>query len=47
VVVETVLEGMRGRPVAVGEYPPWQEDSSEVISGYVPSEDGNVGRGIY
>jgi hypothetical protein len=41
------LEGMRGRPVAVGEYPPWQEDSSEVISGYVPCEDGNVRRGIY
>ena len=41
------LEGRRRRPVAVGEYPPWQEDSPEVISAYVPAEDGEVRRGVY
>jgi hypothetical protein len=41
------LEGMRGRSVAVGEYPARQEDSPEVISGYVPAEDGKVRRGVY
>lgn len=41
------LERRRGKPVAVGEYPPWLEDSSDVISAYVPAEDGEVRRGIY
>jgi len=41
------LESSRGKAVAVGEYPPWQEDSPEVISGYVPTEDGKVRRGVY
>jgi hypothetical protein len=41
------LEDMRGRPVAAGEYPPWEEDSPDVISGYVPAEGGQVRRGIY
>jgi hypothetical protein len=41
------LESRRGKPVAVGEYPPWQEDSPDAISGYVPAEDGEVRRGIY
>jgi hypothetical protein len=41
------LEGARGRPVAVGEYPPWQEDSPVVVSGYVPAEDGKVRQGVY
>jgi hypothetical protein len=41
------LESSRGKPVAVGEYPPWLEDSPDVISGYVPAEDGRVRRGVY
>ena len=41
------LESSRGKPVAVGEYPPWLEDSPDVISGYVPTEDGKIRRGVY
>ena len=41
------LESRRGRPVAVGAYPPWQEESSDVVSGYLPAEDGKVRRGVY
>jgi hypothetical protein len=41
------LEGMRGRSVAAGKYPPWQEDGPDVISGYVPAKDGQVRRGVY
>ena len=41
------LESSRGKPVAVGEYPPWLEDSPDVISGYVPAEDGKVRQGVY
>jgi hypothetical protein len=41
------LESRRGKPVAVGEYPPFLEDSADVISGYVPAEDGQVRRGVY
>jgi hypothetical protein len=41
------LEEMKGKSVAVGPYPPWQEESTEVISGYVPNENGEVRRGIY
>jgi len=41
------LESSRGKPVAVGDYPPWLEDSPDVISGYVPAEDGKVRRGVY
>jgi hypothetical protein len=36
-----------GSAVAVGEYPPWLEDNPEVISGYVPDEDGVVRTGVY
>jgi len=43
-----VLDGLRGQPVAVGEYPPWLERSLNVISAYVPEEDGSVSaRWIY
>lgn len=42
-----VLEGLRRRSVAVGEYPPWREDSSDVISAYVPNQDGTVKTGVY
>jgi hypothetical protein len=41
------LESSRGKPVAVGEYPPWLEDGPDVISGYVPRMDGKVSRGFY
>lgn len=41
------LESRTGKPVAVGEYPPWLEDSSDVISAYVPAQDGEVRRGVY
>jgi hypothetical protein len=41
------LEGLRGKRVAVGEYPPWLEDSLDVISAYVPDQDGNVRAGVY
>jgi hypothetical protein len=39
------LEASRGSPVAVGEYPPWLEDSPDMISGYVPDEDALLGPG--
>lgn len=37
-----VLEELRGEPVAVGAYPPWLEDSLNVISAYVPTHDRSV-----
>lgn len=42
-----VLESKRGKLVAAGEYPPWLEDSSDVISAFVPAQDGEVRRGAY
>ena len=42
-----VLEGLRGEPVAVGEYPLWLEDSFNVISAYVQEQDGSVRAAIY
>ena len=42
-----VLEGLRGRLVALGGYPQWQDGDPDVISAYVPSEDGTVKAGIY
>lgn len=42
-----VLEGLRGRLVAVGEYPQWLKDSPDVISAYVPNQDGSVKAGVY
>ena len=42
-----VLEGLRGRLVAVGEYPQWPKDSPDVISAYVPNQDGTVRAGVY
>ena len=41
------LEDRRGRPVAVGEYPPWREESPDVICAYVPDKSGNVKPGVY
>ncbi len=45
--LQQVLEGLRGRLVAVGEYPPWLKDSPDVISAYVPNQDGSVKAGVY
>lgn len=41
------LEDCRSAPVAVGLYPNWVEDSNDVISAYVPDEDGIVRPGAY
>jgi hypothetical protein len=41
------LEDLRGSFVAVGLYPPWLEDTDDVISAYVPDEDGVVRPGGY
>lgn len=41
------LDGLRGRLVAVGEYPQWLNDSPDVISAYVPDQDGTVKTGVY
>lgn len=41
------LESRKGKPVAAGEYPPWLEHSSDVISAYVPAQDGEVRCGVY
>jgi hypothetical protein len=45
--LQQVLEGLRGRLVAVGEYPQWLEDDPDVISAYVPNRDGTVKAGVY
>lgn len=45
--LQQVLDGLRGRLVAVGEYPPWLKDSPDVISAYVPNQDGTVKAGVY
>ena len=45
--LQQVLEGLRGRQVAVGEYPQWLRDSPDVISAYVPNQDGSVKAGVY
>jgi len=41
------LEGLRGRLVAVGAYPQWLKDTPDVISAYVPHQDGTVKAGVY
>ncbi len=41
------LAHSRGVPVAVGFYPPWLEDTDDVISAVVPDEHGVVSPGIY
>ena len=45
--LQLVLEALRGRLVAVGEYPQWLKDSPDVISAYVPHQDGTVKLGVY
>jgi hypothetical protein len=41
------LESSAGRPVMVGEYPPWLEDGVDVVSGFVPNQDGLIRPGAY
>ena len=41
------LEDSRGNTVAAGLYPPWLKDDPDVISSYVPDEDGVVRLGAY
>lgn len=42
-----VLEELRGSPVAAGLYPPWLEDTDDVISAVVPDADRSVTVGVY
>jgi len=42
-----VLEALRGRLVAVGAYRQWRKNSPDVISAYVPEQDGSVKAGVY
>jgi hypothetical protein len=41
------LEDSRGKPVAVGLYPPQPEVGAEVVCAYVPDHDGVARRGVY
>jgi len=41
------LEDLRGHTVAAGLYPPWLEDTADVISAVVPDEHGVVTTGVY
>lgn len=41
------LKASFGKPVLLGEYPPWLEDGPDVISGYVPDSSGAIAPGAY
>jgi hypothetical protein len=41
------LEDSLGTPVAVGPYPPWLEDTGDVVSAIVPDVNGIVRVGVY
>ena len=41
------LTELKGSPVAVGLYPPWPNDSEDVISAVVPDERGAVTPDVY
>lgn len=41
------LENLHGHTVAAGLYPPWLEDTEDVISAVVPDENGVVTTGVY
>lgn len=45
--LRAALENSRGRAVAVGVYPRWNEESPDVISAVVPDDHGDVKRGVY
>ncbi len=41
------LESSMGRPILCGAYPPWLHDGPDVVSGYVPDQNGVVKPGAY
>jgi hypothetical protein len=41
------LNEYRGRPVAVGLWPPWPDESNNTIEAYVPDESGMIRLGPY
>ena len=45
--LRAALEHSRGTAVAVGLYPRWVEDDTDVISAIVPDEHGMVKAGVY
>jgi hypothetical protein len=45
--LRAALEDSRGKPVAVGTYPPWGNGDSDVISGIVPDDHDEVRPGVY
>jgi hypothetical protein len=45
--LRNALEDARGRSVAVGAYPPWEEKSPDVLCAIVPDECGVVKTGAY
>ena len=45
--LKEALEGFRGRPVGVGLFPPWPDESEDTIEGFVPDEEGEVRPGAY
>jgi hypothetical protein len=45
--LQECLTELKGHRVAVGSYPPWLDDSEEVVEAIVPGRDGQVRRGIY
>ena len=40
------LNDMRGKSIALGNYPQWQVDGDEVVSALVPDLDGSLHAGI-
>jgi hypothetical protein len=46
-VLREELDSLRGHTVAAGLYPPWLEDSDDVVSAVVPDEHGVVTAGVY
>jgi hypothetical protein len=41
------LDNSRGKPVAVGLFPPWPDESADVVMAFVPDENGVVQPGVY
>jgi hypothetical protein len=47
VELREALEDSRGKAVAVGAYPPWLEESPDVIVAIVPDAHGAITTGVY
>jgi hypothetical protein len=45
--LKEALEEFRGRPVGVGLFPPWPDDSEDTVEAFVPDEKGEVRPGAY